>query len=114
MTTARPMQHQMSANQPIYQQPQLAPQPTGQERQNQLIEQLQLVQANNQVDWAAKIAEVMQDQFGLKPKQQTTCTGLHIQLHMICFHFLIGIRCPTSLIFRDRMKLPPLSILIAS
>jgi hypothetical protein len=33
--------------------------------------QLQPAQAYSQVDWAAKIADVMQDQFGLKPKQQT-------------------------------------------
>jgi hypothetical protein len=62
---------QPSAPQPIYQQPQSASQLIGQEKQNQPIEQLQPVQANSQVDWAAKIAKVMQDQFGLKPKQQT-------------------------------------------
>jgi hypothetical protein len=65
MTTARPMQHQPSAPQLIYQQPQSASQPTSQEKQNQPIEQLQPVQANSQVDWALKIGEVMQDQFGL-------------------------------------------------
>jgi hypothetical protein len=27
--------------------------------------------ANQQIDWATKIAEVMRDQFGLKPKQQS-------------------------------------------
>jgi hypothetical protein len=64
------VQHQSLAPQLIYQQPQSASQPTAQETQNQPIEELQPVQANSQVDWATKIAEVMQDQFGLKPKQQ--------------------------------------------
>ena len=31
----------------------------------------QALGANQQVDWATKIAEVMRDQFGLKPKQQS-------------------------------------------
>ena len=60
----------------------------------------------HQIDWVSKIAEVMRDQFGLKPKQQNLMYRTPYPVLMINCH------CPTSTSFQispsflDRGKSP--------
>ena len=70
--------------------------------------------ANQQIDWSAKIAEVIREQFGLRPKQQSVNAGLHIRLFMISFPSHTSIRCLISQSFRDKEMFPQSSTLIDS
>jgi len=60
--------------------------------------------------WADKIAEVMREQFGIKPKVNTYSIGLCILPHMISSRFHIGTRCQTLPNFPGKMTRQPWSM----
>ena len=61
--------HQMaSAGRPITP---MSPQPATETNPMNMVSPQQIPVVDHQVDWTSKIAEVMREQFGLRPKQQS-------------------------------------------
>ena len=65
---AQQTQQMASANQPMTP---MSPQPAAAARLTNPISPQQVPAIDQHVDWASKIAEVMREQFGLRPKQQS-------------------------------------------